>query len=461
MPPEPATTVEKTPEQIAAEQQAAEDAKKAPQDVINEMFAPVVTPPKKKPDEKPAPAKPAAKPAAKPTPKPKPAPAKPEPAAPIDAETLAEAVGRGVAAAMVKAEPEKPAVVTVETEGLSEDEIRQLPVLEKMEALFPDRYKNLKARYMENARAVKKYRDKWEEEHPGQDFDPESNEHDGFFAKHSVDWEDDDAVEARAEMRLDKRLPELTRQTQSELEQLRAKERAREAEPAIVAQSLAADRLVFDLVGGEFKNLLKPDNTLNTDVLKKIETEDPVAYEIIFPEVMRIRQHCQEILRLDRNVTALNPKNPMHAFILDWAARQEKEFLALPRDKQLDKQGRKFTTSLEFSKMTEAQRAKHWTLRAPELNKLFAAEYGTAAIKRLESERARVQRLASQLGYVKADKTKSAASQPAAKPGASEPESEPEEINSPTTTSARIPAPDAGGKGGGGQKPHGGFFEDF
>jgi hypothetical protein len=441
----PEKPVEKTPEQLAAEAKAAEAAKPAPQEVINEFFAEVVTPakPKEKGDEKPPkPARPTVKkpdpkPAARP-PKPASKPARePEPAPALNAEELAVAVGKGVADAMAARQPEKPADAPDALAGLTEEEQQQVPVMAKMEAMYPGKYKGIKDKYVSNAKAVNEYKSAWEVENPDKPFDPEDTEHDKFFAKHTLDWNENDEMRAQAKLIAEEEVAAVRNSTQSELEALRQRERAREAEPTIANESLAIDRAVFNLFDGEFKNILDANGAVNAEVIKKIESEDPIAYEMVLPEVLNLRKHGQELIRLDRGLVKFDKANPMHAFIGQFATRQEAEILALPKAQQEDAQGKKYATSAEWRQMTPQQRTKHWTLTSKELNALMAAEFGAGLKKRVDAEKSRQVRLAEKLGFVKGEKSKPAGAKPGDTPA---PETD-DEVESPENTPVRTHVP--------------------
>ena len=415
-----------------------EPVKMPAQEIVNEFFGERLN--------KPAAAKPPepAKPADKPKPK-KPAARKPEPvaepAAAPDYEAIATAAGRGVAEALRPKEPEKPAPAD-ESAFLTEDEREMLPVLERMEALNPSKYKGLKGKYVENLKAVSEYQAQWEKDNPDETFDQDDKAHDAFFKAHEVGWSDLDERKAVADMVADSRVKEVEGRTNHELTELRTKERAREAEPAILAESLNADRLVFDLVGGEFKKILTKEGNTDAAVYAGLQETDPMALEIIIPEVLKIRAHCAEMLKLEKEAVAYNPKNPMHVFLADYAGRQEREILALPKADQAQG-GKKFATSEEWGKMTESDRAKHWRLTAPVLNKLFATEYGQLAVKRLETDRKRLDALAPKYGYIKGNGEETPPARPAATPAAKPEEEEAEENHSPETTGVVLSTPAA------------------
>jgi hypothetical protein len=451
------------PEEKTAEQIAAEVAKNAPapQETINEFFDAVVGKPEPKPEaEKPA-AKPTKPAAAKPAPKtaPKKPSAKPTPAlaaAPaVDVTELATAVGKSVAAEVLAArQPEKP-VIGDDLAGLTEEERERIPVLEKMELMLPNRYKGLKDKFIANSKAINEYATKWELENPGKVYDPEDAEHNDFYKKHNLEWNDADETRAAAKLIAEQEVAAVTKSTQDELETLRAKDRAREQAPAILTESRTADKKVWDTIGGDFAKVIKADGTIDTEAVKQIEESDPVAAEIAFPQVANLNAHFQELIRLERGLTRLDKANPMHNFILKFAVAQENAILALPKDKQADATGKKYAKSVDFQNMTPDQRSKHWTLGAAELNRMMAAEFGAGIKKQIDVEKARIERLSAKMGFVKGDKPKPSGAAPKEE-AAPEPE---EEVESPETTPVPTGRPGQAPPDGALKDTTGGFFK--
>lgn len=446
MPPEAAEV--KDPAEVKAAEQAAKIAadekiiKETPQDVLKRFFGvgddaakpKPTTDPKDKPatDPKPAPKAGEKKPAAK-KPAPKPAP-KPEPVAPAepDYEAIAAAAARGVGEALKPKEPAKEAAPS-EDAFLDEEGRELLPTLRKMEEMHPERYKGLTGKYIANSKAVSEYQAKWEKEHEGETFDPEAEEHNAFYAKHTVDWRDGDENAARAKMAVEAETRDIRNTVNTELADLRMKEQARVAEPSIIKESTTVDHEIFKLAGGDFKDLLDANGQVNAEVMAKIQADDPVAAEVIFPAVMGIRAHAQEILRLDRGLVRFDPEKPMHKWIQDFATRQEQDILALPKTQQVDANGKKFSRSEDYWEMTPKQQAKHYRLTGSDLNALLTAEQGTATVKRANIARDNFNATAAKLGYVKSP---NAPKSPAAKPAASAPKKdEAEEEEEPASPS--------------------------
>jgi hypothetical protein len=396
-----ATTTEEPPKKTAEELEAEklEAAPQADKDILADFSRDLLGQPKEKPPEPEKPKEPvkSVKPKAK-------VPVKPVPAAEIpqiDHEALAEAVGRGVATAMApKAEP-KPEPKD-EFEELPEKERRKIPVLQQLEVMDPNRYKGLAKAYAENLKAVVKYQEKWEQENPDKEFDPEAEEHNAFFAKHVVDWDDDDYINATVELRTKKIEEQVQAKSSERLSAIEKREQAREFEPRALMESKRSARLVFNALDDpQFKDLVAENGAINQAQAQKIVAEDPMAADIIFPEVVRIEQLCAESFRLHNGIADFDRNNHDHVYLANFAAAQEAEIQSLPKPQQLDEKGRKFATAADYHRMTPEQQAKHYRLSAQDLNNLLAADLGAKAKAKLVGERTRLEQMAKKYGYSK------------------------------------------------------------
>lgn len=373
-------------------------APQADKDALEAFSRELLGEPKPKPAEpkkKETPPKPKAKtkPAAKPTPVTSP---------PVDHEALAEAVSRGVATAMTPKPEPKPELVD-EFASLPAKEQAKVPVLKEMEALYPDRYKGLAKAYADNFKAVLEYQQAWEKENPDKEFDPDAEEHNTFYAKHGVGWDDEDFVNAAVEVRAKKLKSDLKAENNERLSAIERREQARELEPKVYLESKRAARQVFNSLGDQFKDIVAENGGVNGALAQKVITEDPLAADIIFPEVVKIERLCAESFRLHSGVTDFDKNNPDHVYLANFAATAESEIEALPKADQTNEKGQKFATAAQYAKMTESQRSKHYRLSSEDLNNLLAADLGARAKARLDGERTRLEQMAKKYGYTKGD----------------------------------------------------------
>jgi hypothetical protein len=370
----------------------------------------------KKPEPE-APDKPAESPAKKdeppkaaapvvPAKKGKKAAARPAPAAvehPDNSEMIAataKATGEAVAAAMRPKESDTPKPED-DLSFMTEAERDQLPILERMEQRQPARYKGLRAKYTANLKEIAAYQSKWETENPNEEFDPEAKEHNDFYKTHSLDWSDLDEQKAIADMVADEKMKTERAATGAKLTELEQRERRRELEPKVYSEAKRVGKQVFEIMGGEFKNILNENGQPNQAVIDKIIAEDPMAAEILFQEVTNIERLAAKNYQLFNGVVNFNKADPAHAFLARFGEAQEQAILALPKPQQVNAEGKKFSPSTEYWEKPEKERANFYTLSVTDLNNLLAAEYGAQAVKKLEIEKTRMETMAQKYGYSK------------------------------------------------------------
>lgn len=124
---------------------------------------------------------------------------------PLTAADIAAATAEAVARALPRdrtdrAEGERK-TDTPEEPWLTPTDKRKLKVLEQMETLFPDQYRDISKRYNQSKRALVEYAQNWEKEHPGEEFDENAEEHQDFYERNDVEWQDEDYLEAAADLK--------------------------------------------------------------------------------------------------------------------------------------------------------------------------------------------------------------------------------------------------------------------
>lgn len=440
MPPE-----NQTPEKPAAAAPAEADQLRVL--VADLMDQPSETPAKpEKPAkvEKPAAAQPG-EPAVKPA-KPRRQPAAVPAAEPIDYEKLAEAVGRGVATAAPK--PEKAAEKPAEPDlsFLTKEERKQLPILREMAKA--EEYKGLDEKFLAAAKSLHDYARKWEEDHPGEEWDPDAEEHKSFIDKINagIDWDDTDFLLAAAELKANEKTAAALKGTNDKLKEFED-ERATTAtlatvQPAAAAEAKRVGRSLFTAFGDDYKDIVDEQGRVNQEAINKVAAADPVAAPIIFNAASQLEMLAAETRRMfslfrtvpDGNggvkVVKFDPEQlkvtdltPMQRDIASFAERQEAEMLALPPDKQVDSAGRRFLGSSDYYAIKDdKKRAKFWTFDAGAINDLRAAELVDVTQKLIEAKEKELESFASARGWKK-DETAAAARQPARPAGNNKPAS--------------------------------------
>lgn len=320
--------------------------------------------------------KPAPKPAAK---KPvKPAPIAATPPKEIDydrlASTSAAAAATAVVEAMAKNKTEAPAPPAPDLTFLSPEDKNKLPALEQLEKMYPDKYKGLSKKFTDGIKAAADYEAEWTKANPGKEFDPEAEEHNEFYNRNEVKWDEDDYVDARVELRNKKIGDEATKPLTEKLSKLEADHKRQQLEP--VAQTAAREtaKTMFTALGGEFANVIGNNNAIDATVIKKLTEDSPEIATAVFNSANDLEKLSAEAIRLDSGTVNYDPNNQLHSRLVTYATAQEQAMMSLPEADRLNKDGKKFVPSGEFVKMTQAQRSKHWTFTAADLNILLATD---------------------------------------------------------------------------------------
>lgn len=327
----------------------------------------------------------AAKPAAKaPAPKPAAAPAAPS------LEQIAEAAARGVASA-IKPKPEEK---TVEPkEELTPAQLRKAKILERMEQIHPEECKGYAQRWKENCKKLLTYSQQWEKDHPGQEFDESADEHAEFFDNNGLYefWEQEDYIEALADMRADEKLDAHSKKTDGRLSELDRRERLREAEPIIKETEHKAIAAFATTISEAVPGIIGEDGQINREKVSELREDYPRAAtaldDITFEAGVFYRAWNGLQPWIEKEpVQKINDKhNPMHD---EWRAQQllgsffaQKEqamMLNAPED-QRDQHGRQFLPAKKYWELPEENRNAYWTYSFDDLLALRAASLAKIA----------------------------------------------------------------------------------
>lgn len=328
-------------------------------------------------------------------------PAPVTPAPPIDYDKI----GKSVADAMQQNTPAPPA-----PSYLTDKDRRKIDNLKSLESLYPDQYKGIADKFQNSRKAEVDYRAKWESANPGERFDPEAQEHDSFYDKNDVSFDNDDYLEAIAERRANAK----TTKVQQELEQHR---RVSALEPKIK----------------EFRK-----DTRKEVVKEHQEIMDkPVLGEIVSEQASFAEEVVEATHRLFNGET-FDRNNQIHQRAEQFAMAAERDLMSQPVDKQRDSQGRQFVPSEQYMKLTDEQRAGAWTLDAEHVTQFVVGVIKGATTDRLKAEQEKMDKYLEAQGYVKSETGAATATAP--KTASTKPKS-------PSSSAAPKTAPSENGDG--------------
>lgn len=377
------------------------------------------------------------------------APLPPQPA-PVDYEKIAEASGRGAAAALSRANEKKAPEVT---DLMTEEERERYAVIQRMEKDFP-KFAGKSKEYVESVKRDAKYQQEWETNNPGKAFDPEDGQHDDFYDKNDVTLDDHYYARTMARIEAEHLLEKKESKESKRLTELEAKEKVREAEPMIAAAAAHAHQSFYGMAGEEFAKVIDSNGNVDGAELKRIVDADP-GKAVVIKAASSVPMFAADLHKLTNGLETFDEKNQKHRFIADFAERQQQTLKAMTPAEQAelatklnrkDVSGTAFVTAEEYNAMTPAQQSRSWRLGEADLALLYAAEQVAMAQKSVAEEETRLETFAKARGYQKMNGAPTPPVAPAAQPE-TPPESRPR-ATSPAATVAPMNAQAAGGVAG-------------
>ena len=348
--------------------------------------------------EKPKAAAPAKKPKAS-----KPAPVEPEEepaevAEPINVGEIVERTARAVAREVGAArQPQTTPEYRIVEPEIPASERKLQTHLAELEKLYPESYGKIAAQRKGFVEKLRTYEKKWLEEHPGEDFNPDSEEHNAFYASDPMN---NVSQEHLAEAITEVRVREYVAQLEAKVE---ASERRREVEPKAAAEAARAARSVVKAIdGGSFGTLVQPDGTLDEAAVKTAEEADPIRAPIVAHAVREVSRMSSEMHKLYSGTVRVDIEgNPLHRQLVNFGQEVERRMLAAKPSQWKDPRGRqhsKFVTSDEYWRMSPADQKHHWTFDAEDMVGFVVQEIGADATKMIEREENRFQLAAQKRG---------------------------------------------------------------
>lgn len=360
--------------------------------------------PKKKEDKKPDAAAPAAAaPAAVVPPKRKLAPAA-APAIALTKEEISSAVETGMKSAMKPAEAPKP---KDESESLPAEMKRRHLVLKRIAKNDPTKA-DLPERFVASIKKLDEYKTKWESENKGQKFDIQDSSHADFVAGNDVNWDEDEYVEALADLRAEGLVAGVEKKFEGRIAEINQRERERESSPKMVAHQATAAKMMLNELGEDFTKILDEHGNINNTEIGAAIEKNPI-YESVFPLVEKLEQVTSEIFRIANNLTKFDlDRNPVHREIVAFVGEMERDLSAKPEESRLDDKGRLFATSEQWEKLTPDEKKDRWTFNDVYLSALYANRQAKKAKLIIENEEKRFNKIVEKRGYKPADAGKPA-----------------------------------------------------
>ena len=325
---------------------------------------------------------------------------KPEPAAAAAAmtpkeiaEIANEVVKAGQKTAMEAAKPVEP--------ELTPKQKRDHAVLKRIEESNPARA-GVAAKYLDSQKKFAAYKSAWELEHKGEAFNPEAAEHEAFVSANEVTYDQDEYMEAladiKAEERTAKAMEPITKKFETEEQQRKQQARVAELVPKIVTHQKTTALVFFNQMGDDFKGVLDDGGTLVVDKMKTLTDANP-ATKRVFGLAEQTEKFAGQVMAIAAGLAMFDEKSPLDREIFEFANKQEAAMQALPDEKRVNENGQEFCTAADYAKMNAAQRKDYWTLSDTDLSALYAVEKAAEAKKIIEDDAKEFNARLIQMGY--------------------------------------------------------------
>jgi len=344
----------------------------------------------------------------------------------FDEEKFGEAVGRAVARV---ADAIKPKETKKPEDELPDGDKRRVAVLRQMETQFGERYKGLSERYVQNLAKHKDYKAKWEAEHPGEEYDEDSEEHADFLdaLEKDVAYEEDDYVDALTDLKLTQRMTKVDEQVNERLAPIEHQEKFVQHRPKIIETRDKIGNRFWERMGEGFEDVVDQKGGLSDEeyqaqimagkrvvpvfhgeVLQELAKSDPDTHAVVVNAAKAAEAYAAEVYMLDTPVDPndprspslrkFDPKNQMHQDLQAFVTDRENRMIMKPVASTADDQGRTFLPRADFNKLSERDRAYHWTFTHEDIGFLMAARIAKATQAHLQAEEEKFSRRAAARG---------------------------------------------------------------
>lgn len=321
--------------------------------------------------------------------KPKPAPAAPakpkpvaRPAPTLTAEQIAAAAAEGATRALTAKPKVEPETKLKEDDSVfSDPDKKRITVLARMEKLMPAQYKGIADKYRTSLKKESAYIEKWQTEHPGQEFDKESDDHNAFYEANDIDWSDDDYMDAQADIRAEAKVAEKMKPVEGKLSEYDRLQKLNAAAPKIGEEQVFAAKELWKKFGKDFEKVIT-DTGLDEAEYKRVQDADPIANQIRTQAASALNFEAAEMYKLMNGIVEFDPENKIHTNIADFANRVEAELVQKPADEQLDSKNRQFLPAAKYYKLPKEEREMYyWTPTMRDLLVVRASELAANAAK--------------------------------------------------------------------------------
>ncbi len=367
----------------------------------------------------------------------------------VAAEAAGAAAGEAVKAAMSRVSATQPNAGAAEDE-LPSDFRHDYEVAKYLAANNP-KYRDAPEAILNEFARSEDYARRWEEANPGKAFDPNSEDHDEFYAGLGRPWDEHEFRNAEVDMRAEQIAEKKIGQSSAKLRDFEERNARTELAP-VAAQTINTVAVL----------LAKHTNEAAHDIIvkegfSKLQESDPITADALVEALDRLSPRIQTAIFVDdpdQRITFDPKKNREQAEWLRYLFDKEAQYSG-----QQDERGRIFASRSEFVKLPPEQQARRWYLTPDHLISEMVAEAVEEVKAKVEKERERGKKVAAALGYVPKEAKNGESDKGNQKTDASK-TTETKKSDSSTTAETKPVSPSVGGgakiddQGSGKKTPH-------
>lgn len=339
-------------------------------------------------------------------PKGKPRKAAPPAVDPVDlavqtARETAKAMGAELGASLLKNQERREAArtETPAVETLTPKQRKKHEVFVEMAKLQPDVYADLPSEHLNSIKAEDAYKLEWVKQNPGKRFNDTDEEHDSFFNSVVPVYDEDDYADTRTAIKT-RPLEEKLKSTEKLAEKLTKIEEAEEVRRVEPVASQAGMTAAVEVLRQIDPTL--PDKLKTPEAVKAAQEADPDMHEIVVTHARRASELVgMGVKILESGGKGIDFNSPSVKDFTSAKDSIERQIKALPREDQLDLEGRRFATWNEYASMPEADRERHWFLDQKNLAAAIPAAEGHVARQKIAALTDGFDKRAAARGYVK------------------------------------------------------------
>lgn len=290
---------------------------------------------------------------------------------------------------------------------LAPEDLYDYEVAVKLAEINP-KYKDAPKVILDHVKKSEAYAARWETANPGKVFNLKDDEHNEFYESLEKPWSDHEFRKAATKLETAEETEQIRREVGGKIKALEQDNARLELNPIIERTFIAA-------AGHMARQLEVHDKLKAAGDFDKFAEEDPITAEAMASALGPIQPLIEAIVQIDdpKGRFPVDEKNPAHQAWLQLLADKEAQFQGVEST-----DGKMFATRIAFSRMNDAQRARHWYLTPDHLVTELVQEAIATAAEKVKTEKERQKKIALSLGYVLPTDTKPASAKTAATNGA-------------------------------------------